>query len=80
MPRGGLGRFGEPAAWVLVALRRGPSTADQLLEAVRAMDGPVGPGTLVATLARLQARRLIARDASYRPAMYRLTNYQREGA
>lgn len=53
------GRLGEPAMWILVALRSGPRTAIGLLDAVRTMDGQIGPGTLFGTVARLERLALI---------------------
>jgi len=53
------GRLGEPAMWILVALRRGPKTAIGLLDDVRALDGQIGPGTLFGTVARLERLALI---------------------
>lgn len=58
--RRGFGRFAEPARLVLVALRGGPRSVALLLDEVRSLDGPVGPGTLYAAIARLERRGLIA--------------------
>lgn len=80
MADGALGRFAEPALWVVVALGRGPASASRLLDLVNRLDGPIGPGTLVATLARLEGRMLVARLPEHRPTMYRLANYRSEGA
>ena len=55
----GLGRFGETAMWVLVALRGGPRNVVRLLDEVRALDGRVGPGTLYGAVARLERLDLI---------------------
>lgn len=54
-----MGRFAEPALWVVVALRRGPRTLTGLLDDVRGLDGPVGHGTLLGTIARLERRALV---------------------
>ncbi len=54
-----LGRFGETAMWILVALRDGPSGIVRLLDDVRALDGRVGPGTLYGAVARLERLALI---------------------
>jgi DNA-binding PadR family transcriptional regulator len=54
-----LGRFAETARLVLVALRDGPCQHVILFDEVRALDGPVGPGTLYATVARLERLGLI---------------------
>lgn len=76
MPDGlGLGRFAETARLVLVALRDGPRQHVRLFDEVRALDGPVGPGTLYATVARLERLGLIepTTNGGGRRA-YRLTN------
>lgn len=67
------GRLGEPAMWILVALRSGPRTAIGLLDDVRSLDGQIGPGTLFGTMARLEWLALIepTNNADGRPA-YRL--------
>jgi DNA-binding PadR family transcriptional regulator len=57
--RRGFGRFAEPARLVLVALRGGPRNVAALFDEVRALDGPVGPGTLYAAIARLERRGMI---------------------
>lgn len=49
------GRFGEPAVWIVFALRHGPLRPAGLLDEVRALDGLVGPGSLFAAVARLEA-------------------------
>jgi DNA-binding PadR family transcriptional regulator len=53
------GRFAEPARLVLVALRGGPRSVTPLFDEVRLLDGPVGPGTLYAAIARLERLELI---------------------
>jgi Transcriptional regulator PadR-like family. len=71
----GFGRFAEPARLVLAVLRDGPRTAVHLFDAVRALDGPVGPGTLYAAIARLERRGLIeGRAGSDGRRSYRLTD------
>jgi hypothetical protein len=55
-----MGRFGEPAMWVLVTLEGGPRSVVGLLDEVRRLDGRVGHATLLGTLARLEQRALIA--------------------
>jgi DNA-binding PadR family transcriptional regulator len=72
--RRGFGRFAEPARLVLVALRGGPRSVAPLFDEVRSLDGPVGPGTLYAAIARLERKGLIAAAIAGdgRPA-YRLT-------
>jgi DNA-binding PadR family transcriptional regulator len=54
-----LGRFGETAMWILVALRDGPRNVVRLLDEVRELDGGVGPGTLYGAVARLEHLALI---------------------
>jgi len=75
-----LGRFAEPALWILVALRRGPVDATELLRAVRALDGPVGPGRFIGALARLERTALVQRSTAGRQPMYRLASYPDEVA
>ncbi len=70
-----LGRFTEPALWILVVLAGGPAGLPALLEAVRALDGPIGPGTLMGALARLERRDLIERVSESGRAMYRVTSH-----
>lgn len=53
------GRFGETAMWILVALTSGPLGATRLIDQVRRLDGPVGPGALFGAVARLERRGLI---------------------
>ncbi len=54
-----IGRFGEVAVWILVALRSGPRGVVGLLDEVRNLDGHVGPGTLFGAIARLEHLGLI---------------------
>ncbi len=70
-----MGRFAEPSLWILVALGRGPAGSTALFDAVRVLDGPVGPATLLGALARLERGALVERTTASEPAMYRLTNY-----
>lgn len=60
--------------WVLIALGAGPRNLPRLLDDVRTMDGPIGHGTLLAALARLERLDLVepATRAASAPA-YRLT-------
>ena len=70
-----MGRFREPATLVLAALRVRPLGLPELFDAVRASDGPIGHGTLLATTTRLERLGRIRRDvdgARGRPA-YRIT-------
>jgi DNA-binding PadR family transcriptional regulator len=57
--RRGFGRFSEPARLVLAALRDGPRPVPALLDEVRRADGPIGPGSFYAAIARLERRRMI---------------------
>ena len=45
--------------WVLTVLQAGPRHAARLLDDVRAIDGPIGHGTLFAALARLERLALV---------------------
>ncbi len=55
-----LGRFAEPALLILVSLTDGPKHGSAIMTDVEAGTGkPMGPGTLYAALARLEARGLI---------------------
>jgi DNA-binding PadR family transcriptional regulator len=53
------GRFAEPARLVLAVLLDGPRGVVSLLDGVRSLDGPIGPGTLYAAIARLERSGLI---------------------
>jgi DNA-binding PadR family transcriptional regulator len=55
----GFGRFGETAMWILVVLTSGPLGATRLIDQVRRLDGPIGPGALFGAVARLERRGLI---------------------
>ena len=62
-----LGRYGETAMWIVVALFEGPRTAVGLLDTVRDLDGRIGPGRLLGAVARLERLELIERaDDGYR--------------
>ena len=54
-----LGRYAETARLVLAALRDGPRQHVLLFDQVRALDGPVGHGTLYGAVARLERLGLI---------------------
>lgn len=72
-----LGRFGETAMWILVALRDGPRNVARLLDDVRALDGRIGPGTLYGAVARLERLALIEATMSETGRRaYRLTDRQ----
>jgi DNA-binding PadR family transcriptional regulator len=45
--------------WVLTVLQAGPRHLARLLDDVRAIDGPIGHGTLFAALARLERLALV---------------------
>ena len=72
---GDLGRFAEPSLLILVSLSAGPNHGYAIMEDVEAIGGsPIGPGTLYAALARLEARGLIeALPPQDRRRPYRLT-------
>jgi DNA-binding PadR family transcriptional regulator len=60
--------------WVLIALGAGPRNLPRLLDDVRTMDGPIGHGTLLGALARLERLDLVElEDESARRRAYRLT-------
>lgn len=71
----GLGRFASPSLAILLALGRGPQHGYAIMAGVRELTGePLGPGTLYATLSRLERRGLIeALPAQERRRPYRLT-------
>ena len=75
LDRGWFGRFAEPARLVLLALASGPRSPVHLFDDVRSLDGPIGPGSLYAAIARLEQRGLIEphRNGDGRQA-YRLTD------
>lgn len=54
-----LGRYVEPALWVLIALDADPLGMTAMLDAVRSLDGPIGHGTLIGALSRLESLRLV---------------------
>lgn len=71
-----LGRFAEPALYILVSLSGGPKHGYAIMTDVEALTGsPMGPGTLYGALARLERRGLIEPlDAVDRRRPYRLTD------
>lgn len=75
----GFGRFSEPARLVLAALRDGPRQHVRLFDDVRALDGPVGPGTLYAAVARLERLGLIEPIISDGRRAYRLSGSRSTG-
>jgi DNA-binding PadR family transcriptional regulator len=70
-----LGRFAEPALFILVALGDGPKHGYAIMTDVESLSGqPFGPGTLYAALSRLERRGLIeALEPEERRRPYRLT-------
>jgi DNA-binding PadR family transcriptional regulator len=74
-PIADLGRFAEPALYILVALGDGPKHGYAIMTEVEALSGrPLGPGTLYAALSRLERRGLIeALEPDERRRPYRLT-------
>jgi len=70
-----LGRFSEPALYILISLADGPKHGYAMTQDIEAISGrTLGPGTLYGALARLEARRWIeplAPEERRRP--YRLT-------
>jgi DNA-binding PadR family transcriptional regulator len=71
----GLGRFAEPSLYVLLTLGDGPKHGYAIMaEALELTGEPLGPGTLYATLSRLESRGLIeALAVEDRRRPYRLT-------
>jgi DNA-binding PadR family transcriptional regulator len=69
-----LGRFVVPARLILAALGGGPRTLVALFDGVRALDGPIGHGSIVSALARLEQLRLVeAAQTGHGRRAYRLT-------
>ena len=70
-----LGRFAEPALYILVSLSDRPKHGYAIMTDVEAISGtPMGPGTLYGALARLERRGLIeALEPEDRRRPYRLT-------
>ncbi|MEA2651920.1 MAG: hypothetical protein QOI85_1641 [Chloroflexota bacterium] len=70
-----LGRFAEPSVLILVSLSDRPRHGYAIMTDVEELSGtPLGPGTLYAALARLEARGLIeALPADDRRRPYRIT-------
>lgn len=69
------GRFAEPALLILVSLSEGPKHGYAMMADIEASTGrPMGPGTLYAAIARLEARGLVEPLAPVdRRRPYRLT-------
>jgi DNA-binding PadR family transcriptional regulator len=72
----GLGRFAEPSLYILLTLSDGPKHGYAIMaEALQLTGEPLGPGTLYATLSRLEDRGLIEGLAvEHRRRPYRLTD------
>ncbi len=70
-----LGRFAEPALYILVSLSDGPKHGYAIMTDVEEISGsPLGPGTLYAALARLERRGLIeALEPEERRRPYRIS-------
>jgi len=70
-----LGRFSEPALFVLIALADGPKHGYAMAQDIAAVSGhKLGPGTLYGAIARLEARQWIEPlPADDRRRPYRLT-------
>jgi DNA-binding PadR family transcriptional regulator len=56
----GLGRFSEPALYILISLADGPKHGYAMTQDIEAVAGQkLGPGTLYGAIARLEARQWI---------------------
>jgi DNA-binding PadR family transcriptional regulator len=71
----GLGRFSEPALYILISLADGPKHGYAMTQDIEQVSGQhLGPGTLYGAIARLEARGWIeALAAEDRRRPYRLT-------
>ncbi len=72
----GLGRFSEPALYILISLADGPKHGYAMTQDIEAVSGQrLGPGTLYGAIARLESRGWIeALAAEDRRRPYRLTS------
>ena len=70
-----LGRFSEPALYVLISLADGPKHGYAMTQDIESLSGQtLGPGTLYGAIARLEARKWIEPlPAEDRRRPYRLT-------
>ena len=70
-----LGRFSEPALYILISLADGPKHGYAMTQDIEAVSGQrLGPGTLYGAIARLEARKWIEPlPADDRRRPYRLT-------
>jgi len=75
-PLDSLGRFSEPALFILISLADGPKHGYAITQDIAAVSGQqLGPGTLYGAIARLEARQWIeALPAEDRRRPYRLTS------
>jgi DNA-binding PadR family transcriptional regulator len=71
----GLGRFSEPALYILISLADGPKHGYAMTQDIEAVSGQkLGPGTLYGAIARLEARKWIEPlPADDRRRPYKLT-------
>src|SRR5580765_2175608 len=71
----GLGRFSEPALYILISLADGPKHGYAMTQDIERVSGQkLGPGTLYGAIARLEARKWIEPlPAEERRRPYRLT-------
>src|SRR5215510_8294364 len=74
-PLASLGRFSEPALYILISLADGPKHGYAMTQDIEAITGQtLGPGTLYGAIARLEARHWIEPlPADERRRPYRLT-------
>ena len=74
-PLTSLGRFSEPALYILISLADGPKHGYAITQDIEAVTGnKLGPGTLYGAIARLEARAWIEPlPAEERRRPYRLT-------
>ena len=72
----GLGRFSEPALYVMISLADGPKHGYAMTQDIEAVSGQtLGPGTLYGAIARLEVRKWIEPlPAQDRRRPYRLTS------
>jgi len=70
-----LGRFSEPALYILISLADGPKHGYAMTQDIESVSGQkLGPGTLYGAIARLEARKWIEPlPAEERRRPYRLT-------
>jgi DNA-binding PadR family transcriptional regulator len=71
-----LGRFSEPALYVMISLADGPKHGYAMTQDIESLSGQtLGPGTLYGAIARLEARKWIEPlPAEERRRPYRLTS------